>query len=414
MNTNGKSWYNLLLKVALISVLALIMLIPLNMIRGRVDERAENHQTTIRDITRNWGGEQVFSGPGLAYRYTVGKDKEKETVSATLYPERLLYGVTTTSQELHRSIYDVSVYTAKLTIRGSFVVSDKLAGVGAADLVLNLSDLKGIQGNPVFTLAGKELKVRSCDKGLKAEVTLPEGTKAGDELLFMLGLTVNGSESLFFKPTGGLTEVEMSSDYPDPSFCGDFLPVEREVTETGFTAKWAVSQITAASGSSSGFGVRLQKPVTQYRMTERAIKYGLLVIFLVFIAGFVVEMVSRRPINLIQYMVIGASLVLFYSLLLGFSDFIAFGWAYLVASVMTVAALGAYFIGIVRGKWALLLTGLVALAYGVIYVLLRLETFAFLAGTLLLFLILCVVMALTRNLSLEDPRIEDGLVSDPK
>ncbi|MBP5796556.1 MAG: inner membrane CreD family protein [Bacteroidales bacterium] len=146
------------------------------------------------------------------------------------------------------------------------------------------------------------------------------------------------------------------------------------------------------------FGVNLVKPVTQYRQTERAAKYGILIVLLVFIAGFVVEIISKKPINLIQYMVIGASLVLFYTLLLAFSDFLAFWLAYLIAAVMTTGALGVYFAGIVKSKWAYLLTGLVALAYGVIYILLQMETFAFLAGSLLLFAILCVIMALTKKM----------------
>ena len=110
------------------------------------------------------------------------------------------------------------------------------------------------------------------------------------------------------------------------------------------------------------------------------------------------ELVSGKPINIIQYLVIGASLVLFYTLLLAFSDFLSFGIAYLIAAVMTTGALCGYFIGIVKSKWAFLLAGLVAVAYGVIYVLLQLENFAFLAGTLVLFLILCIIMLLTRNL----------------
>ena len=96
---------------------------------------------------------------------------------------------------------------------------------------------------------------------------------------------------------------------------------------------------------------------------------------------------------------------MFYSLLLAFSDFLTFGIAYLISAIMTIAALGGYFIGIVKNKWAYMLTGLVALFYGIIYVLLQMETFAFLAGTLLIFLILCVIMVLTRNIQLDDPRM---------
>ena len=211
-------------------------------------------------------------------------------------------------------------------------------------------------------------------------------------------MKINGSESLFFRPAGNLTTVEMTSDYPNPSFTGDFLPVEREVGENGFTARWEVSQITMSSPTTGGFGVRLIEPVTQYRQSERALKYGILVIFLIFFAGFAVEMISKKPINYIQYLVIGASLVLFYALLLAFSDFLSFGLSYLIAAAMTTCALGAYFIAIVKGKWAYILTALVAIAYLVIYILLQMETFAFLAGTLLLFAILCLVMYLTRNL----------------
>lgn len=405
MEKNNLQWKNMLIKVSIVAALAILMLIPLHMVRKQVNERSYNHTETISDITKSWGSSQIFTGPWISYKYTVGKDKEKENVKAGIYPDSLKYDVSTTSQILHRSIYDVPVYTADIRIKGNFVLDNRLPGVGIADLVLNMDDLKGIQGNPTFILDGKELKVKSGEKGLKAEITLGENAKEGDIIPFLVSLKVNGSESLFFKPVGSLTEVEMRSDYPSPSFGGDFLPVEREVRTDGFTAKWLISQITMSSPSSNSFGVRLVKPVTQYRQTERATKYGLLIIFLVFIAGFVVEIISKKPINIIQYLVIGASLVLFYSLLLAFSDFLSFGLSYLIAAVMTTGALGAYFIGIVKNKWAYLLTGLVALAYGIIYVLLQLETFAFLAGTLLLFIILCIIMALTRNMKLDDPQL---------
>ena len=402
MEKNNLLWKNMLTKVIIIAVLALLMLIPLGMVRRSVNERSYNHTETIDNITKSWGSSQIFVGPWLAYKYTKGTDKEKQTVTAGIYPDSLKYTVHTTSQMLHRSIYDVPVYTAELTIKGNFVLDKRLPEIKAAEVILNMEDLKGIQGNPTLSIGGKELKVKSGEKGLKAEIVLDNNAKEGDSLPFLVSLKFNGSESLFFKPVGSLTEVEMTSDYPNPSFDGDFLPVERDVREDGFTAKWLISQITMASPSSNSFGVRLVRPVTQYRQTERATKYGILVIFLVFIAGFVVEIVSRKPINIIQYMVIGASLVLFYSLLLAFSDFLSFGQSYLIAAVMTTVALGGYFIGIVKNKWAYFLTGLVALAYGIIYILLQMETFAFLAGTLLLFIILCIIMVLTRSLPVEE------------
>ena len=408
MQQNNLSWQNLLLIIGLIIVLVLIMLIPLGMIRRQVDERSQNRSATLRDITGNWGGPQTFTGPWISYLY----DNGKESANAGLYPDSLRYVVNCSSQQLHRSIYDVSVFTADLSIQGTFVLDARLASSHKAELILNLNELKGIQGNPSFVLDGKALSVRSGDKGIRAEIELPKGAKDGDTIPFSVTMRIKGSEALMFKPVGNLTEVEMTSDYPDPSFCGDFLPTEREVNADGFTAKWSISRITMASPSSNSFGVRMIMPVTQYLQTERATKYGILVILLVFIAGFVVEMVSRKPINIIQYLVIGASLVLFYSLLLAFSDFLSFGLSYLIASVMTVGALSGYFAGLVKSKWAFLLAGLTALAYGVIYVLLQMETFAFLAGTLLLFIILCVIMFLTRKLKLGDSGIGTGTTSE--
>lgn len=410
MEHNNRFWQNPFInKICIIIILALFMLIPLSLITKQVGEREYHHNESLRDITGNWGHAQTFYGPMITYKYlkdTGDKDKT-ETISATLYPDSLKYVVNSTSKELHRSIFDVSVYTADISIQGYFILDEHLAGTGEGTLAFNLSDLKGIQGNPVFVCDGKELKLKAVEGGLNAELVLDKKAKEGDRIPFHISMRMNGSESIFFKPVGSITEVEMNSDYPNPSFSGDFLPVEREVREDGFTAKWLVSQITLASLSSSSFGVKLVKPVTQYRQTERATKYGLLVIFLVFIAGFVVEIVSKKPINIIQYLVIGASLVLFYSLLLAFSDFMSFGLSYLIAASMTVIALCLYFAGIVKSKWAIVLTGLVALAYGIIYILLQMETFAFLTGTLLLFFILCIIMALTRNLKIGWPRETD-------
>ena len=402
--TNKHFWENPVTKVCIISILSLLMLIPLALIRGQVYDREGRHKSSIYDITDSWGHSQTFCGPQLSYEYQkeTGEENKTRTFRETLYPDDLRYTVTSTSQVLHRSVYDVPVYTADLTITGSFILDQRMASIRSGKMILCLDDLKGIQGEPSFTLGGKELKIKASEEGIEAEIALADEASEGDVLPFQLALKINGSESLSFRPVGRLTEVEMTSDCPNPSFNGDFLPTQRDVRPDGFTASWSISQITMADPTENSFGVRMVETVTQYRQNERAVKYGLLIIFLVFIAGFVVEMVSKKPINLIQYMVIGASLVLFYALLLAFSDFLSFGLSYLIASVMTTAALGWYFAGIVKSKMAWLLTALVAAAYGIIYILLQMDTFAFLAGTLLLFVILCVIMSLTKKLNLSE------------
>ena len=401
-------WHSQLMKIIFIALLTLGMLIPLEMVRSQINDRERHHDQSISDITWSWGSSQLFSGPWISYSYqkTLNQGKGYETVTDKLYPENLSYRVNSITKTLHRSIYDVPVYTAEVVVEGNFILEGELPKTGGGELHFGMTSLKGIQSTPDFTLGEKVLKIKADGSSLKSEFKLPAGAVEGDSVPFRLTLTVNGSESLFFRPVGSQTSVEMTSDYPDPSFTGDFLPAEREVREDGFNAKWNVSQITLSSLSESSFGVRLVKPVTQYLQVERAIKYGILVIFLIFVAGFIAEMISKKPVSIIQYLVIGASLVLFYALLLAFSDFLSFGLSYLIAAVMTTVALGGYFIAIFKNKWAFLLTALVAVAYGVIFVLLRMETFAFLTGTLLLFAILCLIMYLTRNLQGGDTETE--------
>ena len=194
----------------------------------------------------------------------------------------------------------------------------------------------------------------------------------------------------------------MRGDCPSPSFCGDFLPSEREVGDQGFSARWVVSKVNRDRPESTQFGVRMINGVSAYQQTTRSAKYGILIILLVFIAGLAVEWVTRKEINLVQYVVIGLSLVLFYALLLSFSEFMRFGTAYLLAAGLTVTALTGYFRGILRDRTGWLLGALVALMYLVNYVLLQMETYALLTGTLILFALLCGIMYFTRNLTRSD------------
>jgi inner membrane protein len=179
------------------------------------------------------------------------------------------------------------------------------------------------------------------------------------------------------------------------------------VTENGFTARWSVTEINRGNPDDTSFGVNMLQGVTQYQQTTRSAKYGILVILLVFIAGLAVELVGKKKIDLVQYLVIGLSLVLFYALVLSFSEFMRFPVAYALAALMTIAALFGYFRGILRDKTAYLLTALVTLAYGLSYILLQMETYALIAGTLVLFFLLVGIMYLTRNLNKSTSQLSD-------
>lgn len=325
-----------------------------------------------------------------------------------------MYDIDTQTQTLHRSIYDIMVYGADVVVTGDFVIPAFYADeiLKGQQVVMGLTDLRGIEGSVDITLGDAAYAFHSGSS--KVDEYFPDNSKGslsesidvdkammdGKTVLpFRLTYRVKGSSSLMVRPYGETTEVKMHSDCPDPSFTGDFLPSDREVTEEGFTARWSVSEINRGNPDDTSFGVNLLQGVTQYQQTTRSAKYGILVILLVFIAGLAVELVGKKKISIVQYLVIGLSLVLFYALVLSFSEFMNFSVAYALAALMTIAALFGYFRGILRDRSAWLLTALVALAYLLSYILLQMETYALLAGTLVLFVLLVGIMYLTRNLN---------------
>ena len=408
------------LKIALMGVLALLMLIPLAMVQGQIKDRQNAAESSRHEVAASWGRAQTLTGPVLKFSYDVevqDKDQQKTTKEATgtVYPRKLSYDIDTQTQTLHRSIYDILVYGADVVVTGDFVIPEYLAKEKLTKQIVSmgLSDLRGIEGTVDIDLGEKSYSFHSGSGGkvnpyseaepnasLSEPIDMDKALMDGKTVLpFRLTYRVKGSSSLMVRPYGETTEVKMHSDCPDPSFTGDFLPSEREVTQEGFTARWSVTEINRGNPDDTSFGVNLLQGVTQYQQTMRSAKYGILVILLVFIAGLAVELVGKKKINIVQYLVIGLSLVLFYALVLSFSEFMRFSVAYALAAVMTIAALFGYFRGILRDRSAWLLTALVALAYLLSYVLLQMETYALLAGTLVLFVLLVGIMYLTRNLN---------------
>ena len=424
MNPNTKTAANMLPKVGLMAIVLLLMLIPLAMVKDQISERESTMDSTILDIEASWGETQCISGPKLKFTYEVqehdmnGKPLagKVRTETKEIYPAGLNYSVSAETQSLHRSIYDVTVYGSTVRSSGVFVIPEELQGLASASLLVSLSDLRGIEGEACVTFDGQKYDFVAADEGRAIQATVRMPAKCGEEmeLPFDMEFRLKGSEALYFKPVGNLTEVEMTSDCVTPSFVGDFLPTERNVDDSGFSAKWIVSQINRGAPESTEFGVRMLQPVTQYQQTTRSAKYGILIILLVFLAGFIVELTTGKYINILQYLVIGLSLVLFYALLLSFSEIMSFGISYLVAAAMTTLALTGYFRAILRSRTAYLLGGLVAVAYAISYVLLQMETYAFLAGTLVLFVCLLVVMYLTRDSNLLRPSRGQSVAEDDK
>jgi inner membrane protein len=404
------------LKLALVAVLALFLLIPLAMVKEQIRDRQNASQESIREVSHSWGSPQMLAGPSLQMTYleAVTSQKEPEQRTAYVYPKDLQVDIQTHTQILHRAIFDILVYKADVVMSGYFIVPETYAEKErlTTEWQMRVSDLRGIEGSPAYSLGAlsgafeETVMLKNTEpSGLLKEEVAPERIPmdGSTAIPFSISFKLRGSSELMVRPYGEMTRVKMQADCPNPSFTGDFLPLERDIRDDGFTAAWEVSKINRGNPDACSFGVRMLQDVTQYQQSTRSAKYGILVILLVFLAGLAAEFLMKRPISLVQYAVIGLSLVLFYALVLAFSEFMPFGWAYLLSALMTVTSLTCYFRAILRSRTAYVLGALTALAYLISYILLQMETYAFLCGTLLLFVLLAAVMYFTRNLSATPP-----------
>ncbi len=419
------------MELAILFLLIIVLVIALSSIRALVSERSERAKAARAEIAASWGQEQTIGGPILIVPYRVRTDASTVTVyHARFLPERLVIRGKVDPQRRHRGIFETVLYQSDLAIEGEFTQPDFSEwNIPAEDilwgdsvLAFGLSDLRGFRRNPLLEWNGQKLAFAggSADDslwatGIHAAIPLAPKSGGGARHPFSFDIHLNGSESINFQPFGGETLVELRSPWPDPSFGGAFLPESRSITPSGFTARWSVSSIArnfpqrwrdsgeehknAVAGiGSSAFGVGLFSPVSHYQKTERSVKYGVLFIILTFLTFFLYELLSPVTLHPMQYVLVGGALCIFYLLLLSISEQATFSIAYAVASLATVLLISAYGAALLRSKVRVLgLTAVMSLLYGYLYILLQLEDWALLMGSIGLFVILAAVMYATRN-----------------
>ena len=386
-----------------------------------------------------WGPEQQILGPFLVVPYTVRVetvqgDKRIEQIQerrAVFTPEMLEVAGRADAKTLRRSIFEVPVYASRLALSGRFA-APRIADVAAevvsvrwrdATFVLGVSGVSGLKeaavlkiaggaeipfapslGIPESHLAGIHAKLAGAAAGAPADPDQPPQSFA-----FTVDLVFNGSVALNIAPVARETRVSLASDWPHPSFVGAFLPDERKVTAGGFTASWKVPHLARSVPEAwalhqaglqrlqpYAFGVRMISPVDFYSLVTRAVKYGIQFLALVFMAVFCLELTSRQRVHPVQYLFTGLAMVFFYVLLLSLAEHLGFPVAYLAAALATGLMLaiyvGAAFRSVLKGLLMLLV---LAAIYGILYLILQLEDYALLAGAILGFLALTIVMFVT-------------------
>ena len=408
------------LKLLLIAGMCVVFLIPWALIRNLVKERQNTENDAEYEVFSKWAGNQTVIGPIIVVTYT--KKDIKEPVKMLLLPEQLNVKGDVSTKALKRGIYDFTVYETSLDLTGRFNLpkdfeknqEGKEWHFEAAQVIVDITNLKGLRNNVVFNLNGTAHDMEpdaGTMGGLSCTVDL-SSLLEGNTLDFSVTVPFKGSGNLMFAPSGQTTTINLTSDCVTPSFDGDYLPDERQVNEKGFEASWKVLAINRdypqlmesnysnnSRINNSTFGVELKVPVEQYQQTDRAIKYAFFIILLTFAAVFFVEMRKSTPIHPVQYLMIGIALIVFYTLLLSFSEHFTFSISYLIACVMTIGLIVAFMASVAKNKKTGLGIGaLLAVLYAFVYVLLQLESYALLVGSVGLFIILGIAMFATQKI----------------
>jgi inner membrane protein len=419
---------SVMLKILSIGFLILILLSPVSMITGLVGERQHTHDSAVEEVSAKWGFAQTIGGPVLTVPYLVhirvdSNDVRTETRQAHFLPHDLRVEGTVVPEIRYRGLYRVILYTAALRISGDFARPDfARLGIAESDIVwkdaalsVGVTDMRGIRDSVPVTWGEQRFRtepgVRETgvfDRGVNASVPESAGWLPEAKRSFTVVVNVNGSRDLSFLPVGKETTVRLTSAWQHPSFGGAFLPDQRDISANGFSASWKVldlnrgfpMQWTGSLGSqdSSAFGVTLVQPVDRFQKVTRATKYAALFVTLTFLAFLMVEVMRKKRLHPMQYLMVGLAVVLFYALVLSLSEHVPFAAAYLTAAAATVGLVCGYARAVVK-EWsaALWIGGLLTSLYVYLYVLLQLEDYALLIGTLGLFVILGSVMFLTRK-----------------
>lgn len=422
----------LFLKIAALIGCMLIMLLPVQQLLDVVKERERYQNQVVEQVSNINSRAQRVMAPLIVVPYTRnvivelknGESQEASRASQRyILPDQLSVSGSPQVEARKVGLYQTQIYQGKLHFNARFkntgiadLQEDKHVTLGRPYLAVYLSDARGIRYISPLKVDNAEIgfepgtlgngRVQGIHAPLPADLLQTAAFTAGFDL------QLSGSQALEVVPLGRSTEMDLSSNWPHPSFLGDFLPDERSITPQGFSAKWRSTWFAnnindrftddadkLPFSSVPTFLVNLMEPVDHYQLTERSVKYAVLFIGLTFVAFFLFEMLTSLRVHPIQYLLVGAALSVFYLILLAFSERIGFRYAYLLAAVACCVLIGIYLSAVLRGwlRGAGFAAGLLTL-YGVLYLLLQSADNALMLGTALLFAILATIMLLTRRI----------------
>ncbi|HDY9271421.1 cell envelope integrity protein CreD [Klebsiella pneumoniae] len=405
-----------------------LLSLPLMMVRELINERADYRSEVVDAIEQSTSGSQKLAGPLIAIPITetltrMENQKEVNYQRSWVYywlPESLAVTGKQTVESRRVGIYSGQVWHNALQIKASFdplrlaALRKTNIVLGQPRLVVSVGDARGIGAIHAPEVNGNVLSVEPglgiSGDGAGIHMPMPALAEDNKPLEIAFSLDLNGTGEFSLVPLGRNSELQLTSNWPHPGFLGSFLPTQREVSAAGYRAHWQSSWFANDMGSYfkddmeipwsrlPAFSADVMSLADQYQLTDRATKYAILLIGLTFMAFFVFESLTRRPLHPMQYLLVGLSLVMFYLVLLALSEHIGFTAAWLAASLSGAVMNGIYLQAVLRGwRNSLLFVAALLLLDGVMWFLLHSEDSALLLGTGVLALALSVLMFLTRR-----------------
>ena len=420
--TENKSFFqSSTAKMMMVGILTLVLLIPLFFVQDLITERSIRQKEVVSETTSKWGGSVYVYGPILKIPY-------KNPVSgrsdfAYFFPDELKNTVSAKMEKpLERGIFKSNVFSTKMNFTGTYSkpnfqirnVPNENVYWNQAKIIIRTTNLKSLKDEVKINFGTQSFKFEPGNSEEKDSTQTLESTtfdynSIANSSNFTFDISFNGSKQIKIVPIGKTTDCKMTSDWNSPNFNGNFSPISREVTNNGFTANWKILHFNRPFSqqyfeslpelSNYAFATDFITPVDEYQQNERASKYGFLVIGLTFLIFFLIQSISKINIHIFQYSMIGIALVMFYTLLISITEHSSFSLAYIIAAIAVIALISLYSISILKNKkFPAFIAISLSVLYSFIYVIIQLEDYALLVGSIGLFAILAVVMYFSRKI----------------
>lgn len=421
---------NSTVKIVLILALVLLFLIPVGLIKNLIYDRKSYQREALQSITEPLGGEAEIQGLVIAVPYKFHRESfdskgavriETETKYAIFAPDSYNLDFDVAPYYLSRGIFRVPVFNGSIDVKAEFADFDfsyfdivqKDVIEKDAVLILGFSNTKSLTAQPKLNVNGQNLSLSPIKydsiSPFNASVYYRFSEVDLSKKLSLAGkIDFQGGENIRIRPLASDNCISMKSEWASPSFSGGWLPKERELSEKGFSAVWNIAGLSTVYPKSwlaekkfepESLKVSFIEPVNNYKKTERSVKYALLFLIIPFIALLISEIFSKIKIHPVQYCLIGFADVIFYLLLLSISEHISFDLTYLICAVCVCLSTLFYASAIFKKlKWGGLLSGVQFISYVFLYGTLQAEDYALLIGSIGLFIVVVLLMFITRKI----------------